>query len=86
MEAKAQGKTFDDVAADHEERGIPFKFAERKSRKERRRQQGKDVEEAVAGVAPAEELARTVPAVGSSADYTTGMGTGGEDCGDEMGD
>ncbi|KAI0178985.1 PQ loop repeat-domain-containing protein [Hypoxylon sp. FL1284] len=32
-EAKARGKTFDDIAAEHEEQGIPFKFAERKSRK-----------------------------------------------------
>lgn len=36
-EAAAQGKTFDDVAAEHEMSGIPFKFAERKSRKERHR-------------------------------------------------
>jgi len=36
-EAKVHGKTFDDIAAEHEEQGIPFKFAERKSRKERRR-------------------------------------------------
>ncbi|AEO54840.1 hypothetical protein MYCTH_2297920 [Thermothelomyces thermophilus ATCC 42464] len=28
--AAAEGKTFDDVAAEHEMRGIPFKFAERK--------------------------------------------------------
>ncbi|KAF3765087.1 hypothetical protein M406DRAFT_222093, partial [Cryphonectria parasitica EP155] len=28
-EAKTQGKTFDDVAAEHEQQGIPFKFAER---------------------------------------------------------
>ena len=34
-EAAAQGKTFDDVAADYEKRGIPFKFAERKGRKDR---------------------------------------------------
>jgi len=31
-EAAAQGKTFDDIMAEHERRGIPFKFAERKSR------------------------------------------------------
>lgn len=36
-EAAAQGKTFDDIAAEHERSGLPFKFAERKSRKERRR-------------------------------------------------
>lgn len=36
-EAAAQGKTFDDLAAEHERSGIPFKFADRKSRKERHR-------------------------------------------------
>ncbi|KAK3693783.1 hypothetical protein B0T22DRAFT_496439 [Podospora appendiculata] len=34
-DAAAQGKTFDDIAAEHEASGIPFKFAERKSRKDR---------------------------------------------------
>lgn len=33
-EAKSRGKTFDDIAAEHEEHGISFKFAERKSRKQ----------------------------------------------------
>ena len=32
--AKAEGKTFDDIAAEREAQGIPFEFAERKSRKE----------------------------------------------------
>ncbi|KAI2628084.1 PQ loop repeat-domain-containing protein [Hypomontagnella submonticulosa] len=32
-EAASRGKTFDDVAAEHEERGLPFKFSERKSSK-----------------------------------------------------
>ncbi|KAL7620194.1 hypothetical protein AAE478_009187 [Parahypoxylon ruwenzoriense] len=32
-DAAARGKTFDDIAAEHEERGLPFKFAERKSSK-----------------------------------------------------
>ncbi|KAJ4416071.1 hypothetical protein N0V82_006994 [Gnomoniopsis sp. IMI 355080] len=36
-EAATQGKTFDDIAAEHEMSGMPFKFAERKSRKERQR-------------------------------------------------
>lgn len=57
-DAKAQGKTFDDMAAEHEERGIPFRFAERKSRKDRRKQQEKDVEEGTAGVTLAEEPER----------------------------
>ncbi|KAK4248831.1 hypothetical protein C7999DRAFT_13210, partial [Corynascus novoguineensis] len=30
--ARTKGKTFDDVAAEHETRGMPFKFAERKGR------------------------------------------------------
>ncbi|KAK3394109.1 hypothetical protein B0H63DRAFT_36023 [Podospora didyma] len=34
--AKAEGKTFDDIAAEYEAHGIPFKFAERKSCKERK--------------------------------------------------
>ncbi|KAI0505652.1 PQ-loop-domain-containing protein [Xylaria bambusicola] len=29
-QAKAEGKTFDDVMAEYEEQGVPFKFAERK--------------------------------------------------------
>ena len=28
--AAAEGKTFDDIVAEHEARGIPFKFSERK--------------------------------------------------------
>ncbi|KAH6630283.1 hypothetical protein B0J18DRAFT_96092 [Chaetomium sp. MPI-SDFR-AT-0129] len=35
--AAAEGKTFDAIAAEHEARGIPFEFAERKSWKEERR-------------------------------------------------
>lgn len=37
-EAMAQGKTFDEIAAEHEAQGIPFKFAERKSRRKRQPQ------------------------------------------------
>ncbi|KAL1875133.1 hypothetical protein VTK73DRAFT_10270 [Phialemonium thermophilum] len=33
-EAAAQGKTFDEIAAEYEAAGVPFKFAERKSRQE----------------------------------------------------
>lgn len=29
-DAASDGKTFDDIMAEHEEHGIPFKFAERK--------------------------------------------------------
>lgn len=43
-EAAAQGKTFDDIAAEHEERGIPFKFAERKSKEEKKATEGQDLE------------------------------------------
>jgi len=38
-EAAAQGKTFDDILAEHEANGTPFKFAERKSRRQQPRQQ-----------------------------------------------
>lgn len=82
-EAKAQGMTFDDIAAEHEERGIPFKFAERKTRKERRKLQEKDAEEGAAGATPAEESAREDLAVGSLVDDGTRPGTGGERRGDE---
>lgn len=45
-EAAAQGKTFDDIAAEDERSGVPFKFAERKSRKERHKlaKENKDLE------------------------------------------
>ncbi|KAL2128887.1 hypothetical protein VTI74DRAFT_8508 [Chaetomium olivicolor] len=33
--AAAEGKTFDDIFAEHEAQGTPFKFAERKSRKDK---------------------------------------------------
>ncbi|KAK0729741.1 hypothetical protein B0H67DRAFT_559497 [Lasiosphaeris hirsuta] len=38
--AAADGKTFDDTMAEHEAQGIPFKWAERKSRREREAQMG----------------------------------------------
>ncbi|KAI5924040.1 PQ loop repeat-domain-containing protein [Camillea tinctor] len=37
-EAKEQGKTFDDVIVEHEEQGTEFKFSERKSRWQERKQ------------------------------------------------
>ncbi|XXH05430.1 thioredoxin-disulfide reductase [Hypoxylon texense] len=39
QEAISRHKTFDDIAAEHEERGTPFKFAERKSRKQIKEEQ-----------------------------------------------
>lgn len=32
-EASAEGKSFDEIMIEHESQGLPFKFAERKSRK-----------------------------------------------------
>ncbi|KAI1765071.1 hypothetical protein GGR53DRAFT_286223 [Hypoxylon sp. FL1150] len=54
-EAKLRGKTFDDIAAEHEEHGTPFKFAERKSRKQIKEERN-DVE---MGVARQEVMANT---------------------------
>ncbi len=42
-EAAARGKTFDDILNEHEEQCLPFKFAERRSRKEARRQADEEV-------------------------------------------
>ncbi|KUI73477.1 hypothetical protein VM1G_08851 [Cytospora mali] len=82
-EAKAQGKTFDEIAAEHEERGIPFEFAERKSRKERR-QQKKDIEEGRAvGMTSAEEPVRVGHEAESSVDDDTRPRAGCERSGDE---
>ncbi len=36
--AMAEGKTFDDIAAEHEASGIPFRFAERKSQTRKRQE------------------------------------------------
>ncbi|KAI0121211.1 PQ loop repeat-domain-containing protein [Xylariales sp. AK1849] len=38
-EAALQDKTFDDVAADYEQQGVPFKYAERRSKKDRKNEQ-----------------------------------------------
>ncbi|KAI1074881.1 PQ loop repeat-domain-containing protein [Whalleya microplaca] len=43
-EGKSRGKTFDEIAAEHEEQGLPFKFAERKSSKALKREKKDDVE------------------------------------------
>jgi hypothetical protein len=35
-QAAADGKTFDEIAAEHAERGVAFKFAERRTKKARK--------------------------------------------------
>lgn len=50
-EAADEGKTFDDIAAEHKTRGVPFKFAERTSCRNSKRQE-KNAEEGVAGPEP----------------------------------
>lgn len=74
-QAKEQGKTFNDVALEHEELGIPFKFAERKSKKERRNRQ-KDAEEGAAVEARVEEPSQAAPGGESSADESPEHGAG----------
>ncbi|KAI7773640.1 hypothetical protein LA080_010219 [Diaporthe eres] len=74
-QAKEQGKTFNDVALEHEELGIPFKFAERKSNKERRNQK-KDAEESAAVEARVEEPSQAAPGGESSADEPPEHGAG----------
>lgn len=63
-QAKEQGKTFDDIAIEHEEQGTPFRFAERKSRKERR------------DLLPNGELVQAVAGGESSADDAAERGAG----------
>ncbi|KAI0004037.1 PQ loop repeat-domain-containing protein [Xylariaceae sp. FL0662B] len=48
-EAKSRGKTFDDMAADAEAEGLPFKFAYRKSSAPPKRVEQSDVEAGVTG-------------------------------------
>lgn len=74
-QAKEQGKTFNDIALEHEELGIPFKFAERKSNKERRSQQ-KDAEEGTVVGARTEELSQAAPGGETSADESPEHGAG----------
>lgn len=74
-QAKEQGKTFDEVALEHEEQGTPFKFAERKSRKWRRGR-SKDAEEGTVAEAPGEELVQAAVGGESSADDTPEHGAG----------
>lgn len=44
--AAAEGRTFDDIAAEHEARGIPFKFAARRAARteESKESSGGDIE------------------------------------------
>lgn len=74
-QAKEQGKTFDDIALEHEELGISFKFAERRSMKERRNGP-KDNEEGTAVEARAEEPLHAAAGADSSADESPGHGAG----------
>ncbi|KAL1876276.1 hypothetical protein Daus18300_002904 [Diaporthe australafricana] len=74
-QAKEQGKTFDEVALEHEQQGIPFKFAERKSRKWRR-DRSKDAEEGIVAEDPGEELVQTAAGGESSADDAPEHGAG----------
>ncbi|KAK8017091.1 PQ loop repeat protein [Apiospora rasikravindrae] len=59
-DAKAQGKTFDELAAEYEEKGEPFKFAERKSKakKTTRINESSDVEAAGSDGSNNEALSR----------------------------
>lgn len=73
--AKEQGKTFDDIALEHEELGIPFRFAERKSRKERRNGQ-KDAEEGAVVEARTEVPSQAAAGCESPADESPERGAG----------
>ncbi|KAK7735714.1 hypothetical protein SLS63_003672 [Diaporthe eres] len=74
-QAKEQGKTFNDIALEHEELGIPFKFAERKSKKERCNRQ-KDAEDGAVVEARVEEPSQAAPGGESSADESPEHGAG----------
>lgn len=74
-QAKEQGKTFDDIALEHEELGIPFKFAERKSRKERRSGQ-KNAEVGTVVEARTEVPSQAAAGCESSADESPEHGVG----------
>lgn len=60
-EAAAHGKNFDDIALERKQQGIPFKFADRKTRKESK---AEDVEQGV--VEPVGEQARSDDTAGQS--------------------
>lgn len=74
-QAKEQGKTFDEIALEHEQLGTPFKFAERKSKKEGRTSQ-KDAEEGAVVEARTEEPLQAVVGGESSADDSPEHGAG----------
>lgn len=48
--AAARGKTFDDIALEHEQSGTPFRFAERKSCRDIKYREKEDVDVEQAGV------------------------------------
>lgn len=74
-QAKEQGKTFDDVALEHEELGIPFKFSERGSTKERGDRQ-KDTEEGTVVEARTEGPLHAAAGCESPADESPEHGAG----------
>jgi uncharacterized protein YpiB (UPF0302 family) len=74
-QAREQGKTFDDITLEHEELGIPFKFAERKSRKERRARREDDGEGTVEETRT-EQALQAVAGGESSADESPERGGG----------
>lgn len=76
-EAASAGKTFDDIAAEHEESGTPFRFAERKSRKARKGRKGREQREkdAELGAAP-EPAGGTMGTTDSDAEQKGPSGTG----------
>ncbi|KAI1492929.1 PQ loop repeat-domain-containing protein [Biscogniauxia mediterranea] len=84
QEAKEQGKTIDDVIAEHEEQGTEFKFSERKSRRQERNQKRRSDEEMGHGSDCDLKEPPTRPV--SSRGFDTGKEDGGEsrrDSGDD---
>lgn len=74
-QAKEQGRTFDDIAFEHEELGIPFKFAERKISKDRCGRQ-KDAEEGPVGETRTDEPLQAAAEGKSSAEDSPEHGDG----------
>lgn len=74
-QAKEQGRTFDDMALEHEQAGAPFEFAERKSRKRRRSCQ-KDAEDGTVVEARTGETLHSVAGGESSTDDSPEHGVG----------
>lgn len=74
-QAKEQGRTFDGIALEHEELGIPFKFAERKISQDRCGRQ-KDAEEGTVGETRTDEPLQAAAEGKSSADNSPEHGDG----------